>query len=71
MENFGKANVFHEFIEFPRFLAGLTKFAAKPSIHGKHWPEEFMENIGKANVFHELKEFPRFLAGLTQFSGKP
>ena len=38
MENIGKANVFHEFIEFPRFLAGLTQFSGKPKIHRKHWP---------------------------------
>ena len=38
MENIGLANVFHEFIEFHRFLAGPRTFSGKPQIHGKHWP---------------------------------
>ena len=38
MENIGQANVFHEFIEFHRFLAGPRRFSGKPQIHGKHWP---------------------------------
>ena len=80
MENIGQANVFHEFIEFQRFLAGPRRFSGKPQIHGKHWQgqcfplffsQEFMENIGQANVFHEFLVFPRFLAGPRRFSGKP
>ena len=43
MENISQANVFHEFMKFPRFLAGLRRF------FGNH---QFMENIGQANVFH-------------------
>ena len=43
MENIGQANIFHEFINFPRLLAGFRKF------FGNH---QFMENIGQANVFH-------------------
>ena len=30
MENIGQANVFHEFIEFHRFLAGPRRFFGKP-----------------------------------------
>ena len=30
MENIGLANVFHEFIEFHRFLAGPRRFSGKP-----------------------------------------
>ena len=30
MENIGQANVFHEFIEFHRFLAGPRRFSGKP-----------------------------------------
>ena len=45
MENLGLANVFHEFKEFPRFLAGLMISLEN---------QEFMENIGQANVFHEF-----------------
>ena len=62
MENIGQANVFHEFLDFPRFLAGPRRFSGKPQIHGKHWPgqcfplffQEFMENIDQTNVFHEF-----------------
>ena len=45
MKNIGQANVFHEFIEFPRFLAGLRRIFGKPSIHGKHWPGECFPGI--------------------------
>ena len=45
MENIGQANVFHEFIEFHRFLAGPGDSLEN---------HEFMENIGQANVFHEF-----------------
>ena len=38
MENIGQANVFHEFLVFPRFLADPRRFSGKPQIHGKHWP---------------------------------
>ena len=38
MENIGQANVFHEFLVFPRFLANPRRFSGKPQIHGKHWP---------------------------------
>ena len=38
MENIGQANVFHEFLDFPRFPAGPRRFSGKPQIHGKHWP---------------------------------
>ena len=80
MENIGQANVFHEFLVCPRFLADPRRFSGKTQIHGKHWPgqcfplffsQEFMENIGQANVFHEFLIFPRFLADPRRFSGKP
>ena len=38
MENIGLANVFHEFVVFPRFLADPRRFSGKPQIHGKPWP---------------------------------
>ena len=38
MENIGQANVFHEFLDFPGFLADPRRFSEKPQIHGKHWP---------------------------------
>ena len=69
MENIGQANVFHEFMNFPRFLAGPRRFSGKPQIHGKHWPGQcfplffFIEshgNIGQANVFHDFLDFLDF-----------
>ena len=68
MENIGQANVFHEFLDCPRFLAGPRRFSEKPQIHGKLarpmfsivFSQEFMENIGQANVFHEFLGFPGF-----------
>ena len=82
MANIGQANVFHEFIEFPRFWAGLRtqeilwktinswKTLARP-MFSIVFSQEFTENIGQANVFHEFLDFPRFWAGPRRFFGKP
>ena len=45
MENIGQANVFHQFLLFPGFLADPRRFSGKL---------KFMENIGQANVFHDF-----------------
>ena len=37
-KNIGQANAFHDFLDFPGFLAGLRRFLGNPGIHGKHWP---------------------------------
>ena len=54
MENIGQANVFHEFIEFHRFLAGPRRFSGKPQIHGKHWPGQCFPLLFDRNSWKTL-----------------
>ena len=78
MEIIGQTNVFYEFIEFPRFLAGLRRFFGKPMNSWKTlarpifsivFSQEFMETIGQANIFHKFLDFPKFRIGPRRFFG--
>ena len=54
MENIGLANVFHEFLDFPGFLADPRRFSGKPQIHGKHWPGQCLPLFFHGNSWKTL-----------------
>ena len=66
MENIGQANVFHEFMVFPRFLAGPRRFSEKPQIHGKHWPGQCFPLISMKKQWKTLAR-PMFSMNLLNF----
>ena len=79
MKNIGQANVFHEFLVFPRFLADPRRFSGKPQIHGKHWPGQCFPLFFHRNSWKTLARpmfsmnflvFPRFLADPRRFLWK-